>query len=212
MSAIILTYAVPAFLHGALADSKASDLVWRPFHRAETGALKDWSLVLAAPNVEFENDLRSWREQGLRAPVIGLGNATALTAVNETIELPVRLGVLLERICFYLRPTPVLAASVLWQGYVIHPSLRQISREDQPEQKQSLTEKELALMLLLARESGRIWHRDDLLREIWGYDPALETHTLETHIYRLRRKLAELGGGGDIVTAAEGYTLTGQSL
>lgn len=71
-----------------------------------------------------------------------------------------------------------------------------------------LTEKEIALLLHLSRARGGVVSRDILLREIWGYNGAVVTHTLETHIHRLRRKLEGLSGRtGLLVTAQGGYRL-----
>lgn len=70
-----------------------------------------------------------------------------------------------------------------------------------------LTEKEQAILLFLYRHDGII-DRQSLLEEIWGYSAAIETHTLETHIYRLRQKLETNPSEPDyIVTEGDGYRL-----
>jgi len=56
---------------------------------------------------------------------------------------------------------------------------------------QCLTEKEVQLLRFFHQNKGRELSKDKLLQEIWGYHPEAETHTLETHIYRLRQKLEE---------------------
>lgn len=73
-----------------------------------------------------------------------------------------------------------------------------------------LTEKEAAILGYLHRSNDRSVPRDELLQQIWGYADAIATHTLETHIYRLRRKLA---GDGTVpmpqlVSDGAGYRLT----
>ena len=71
-----------------------------------------------------------------------------------------------------------------------------------------LTEKEIALLLRLSRAAGGVVGRDVLLREVWGYNGAVVTHTLETHIHRLRRKLEGISGRtGLLLTAPGGYRL-----
>ncbi len=55
-------------------------------------------------------------------------------------------------------------------------------------EKTLLTDKETALLKYLYRASGRVVDRDVLLGEVWGYSAAADTHTVETHIYRLRQK------------------------
>ena len=69
---------------------------------------------------------------------------------------------------------------------------------------QPLTEKEIALLLRLSRAAGGVVARDVLLREVWGYSGAVVTHTLETHIHRLRRKLEGISGRTGLLVAAQG--------
>ena len=64
-----------------------------------------------------------------------------------------------------------------------------------------LTDKEAVLLNYLCRYENKFVPRQDLLKEIWGYNNDMETHTLETHIYRLRQKL---GSDGDCLTTEEG--------
>ena len=72
-----------------------------------------------------------------------------------------------------------------------------------------LTEKETAILARLARARGEVVARDVLLREIWGYSPAVDTHTLETHIHRLRRKIEDASGPPKLLLSApSGYRLT----
>jgi DNA-binding response OmpR family regulator len=76
-------------------------------------------------------------------------------------------------------------------------------------EKRVLTEKETAILSRLARARGEVVPRDVLLRDVWGYNASVATHTLETHIHRLRRKIE--GGPGRprlLVTAQGGYRLT----
>jgi DNA-binding response OmpR family regulator len=60
-----------------------------------------------------------------------------------------------------------------------------------PEKKQRihLTSKEVALLKLLHQTSNRLVSRQTLLDAVWGYNASVTTHTLETHIYRLRQKM-----------------------
>lgn len=58
----------------------------------------------------------------------------------------------------------------------------------------TLTDKEVDILVCLAQRGGDVMRRDDLLRHVWRYQPGVDTHTLETHVYRLRQKLAALEG------------------
>ncbi len=72
-----------------------------------------------------------------------------------------------------------------------------------------LTEKETAILARLANERGGVVAREVLLREIWGYNASISTHTLETHIHRLRRKIENSSGRPALLlTAPSGYRLT----
>lgn len=72
-----------------------------------------------------------------------------------------------------------------------------------------LTDKETQILTRLAAAIGRVVPRDILLAEVWGYGTAIATHTIETHVYRLRRKLAQAVAGGAALIQAEagGYRL-----
>lgn len=70
-----------------------------------------------------------------------------------------------------------------------------------------LTEKETAILAYLARAGDQAVAREELLGEVWGYSGGATTHTVETHIYRLRRKLDRGGGGALLVTEAGGYRI-----
>lgn len=71
-----------------------------------------------------------------------------------------------------------------------------------------LTEKEAAILLCLQAASGGIVGRQTLLDEVWGYAQNVETHTLETHIYRLRQKIeADPSNPQILKTEEDGYAL-----
>ncbi len=57
------------------------------------------------------------------------------------------------------------------------------------QETQRITEKECQLLRFFHQNKGQDISKHRLLREIWEYHPEAETHTLETHIYRLRQKL-----------------------
>jgi DNA-binding response OmpR family regulator len=72
-----------------------------------------------------------------------------------------------------------------------------------------LTEKEVAILACLAKEKGASVSRQALLDAVWAYAEGVETHTLETHIYRLRQKIEENPAKPQyLVTLEDGYTLS----
>lgn len=203
LAPVLLFHAVPPPLVAALAEQGLTAPAYRIVTVPDADAAT--SLVLSGHDPALPTLLTAWRAAGLHAPVLLLGAGADDWEVTETLALPVRLGALLARLRYYLNLQQGQAQHcVSWQGHMIDGAQKRIQFGAA---EQVLTEKETAILLLLA-ESEQPWSREDLLREIWGYDASIDTHTLETHIYRLRRKLAALTGGGDIVTTPTGYQLS----
>ncbi len=155
---------------------------------------------------------RQLRNEGVLIPIIMLSargsdddTVDGLdSGANDYVVKPVRLGVLLARLRAHMRQFEVSEGA----GFTIGPYLFQPSAKilvDAQGQKIRLTEKEVAVLKYLYRHTGVV-PRDVLLREVWGYSPRMTTHTLETHIYRLRRKI-EQEGRKIIQTETGGYSL-----
>ena len=90
--------------------------------------------------------------------------------------------------------------------YTFRPSAKMLL--DGNARKIRLTEKETAILRFLYRAGQSVISREVLLREVWGYNSNVTTHTLETHIYRLRQKIERDPTKAQLlVTAAGGYKL-----
>lgn len=108
----------------------------------------------------------------------------ATAAVTESFALPLRLGHMVARVKLHMTTSQQKRDREIILGALrFYPYRRSIVRADAT--SLSLTEKEAALLAYLA-DAGRPVGRDELLAEIWGYDPRVDTHTLQTHISRLR--------------------------
>jgi DNA-binding response OmpR family regulator len=80
--------------------------------------------------------------------------------------------------------------------------------DDEKKTKVRLTEKETSILKYLCRIGNKVVPRDVLLSEVWGYNAGVTTHTLETHIYRLRQKIeADPSNAVLLVTEPGGYRL-----
>ena len=136
-----------------------------------------------------------------------LAEATTCPAVAESLAKPFRLGQLLSRLQFYMNVvTRQRSAPILFAGYRMEPQTRQVF-VDGSDDIIRLTEKEFAILDYLAQCTEPVG-REDLLAAIWGYDDRIDTHTLETHIYQLRRKLDPEAKRGDVlVHESGGYSL-----
>jgi DNA-binding response OmpR family regulator len=133
---------------------------------------------------------RLLREAGGGRPVLLLGGeAEGLPeGITERVAKPVRTAELLARLhavlaIFEASPEAAIALA----GYAFHPSSKLLQGKGGTRIR--LTEKEAAILLYLHRAGGRSVPRAELLGEVWGYSSAVTTHTLETHVYRLRRKI-----------------------
>ena len=123
---------------------------------------------------------------------------------DDFLERPLRIRELAARIRAQLRATVGHEESDLKVGVLtFRPATRLAAHPFLP-QPVRLTEKEAALLGRLCRAEGRPVSRQTLLREVWGYSPNVSSHTVETHIYRLRRKIEGDGGSPPILLSEEG--------
>jgi len=90
------------------------------------------------------------------------------------------------------------------RGYRLQPRQKELSRVSK---SVALTDKEVKVLQCLAEADGNTLSKDHLLRQVWSMETALDTHTLETHIYRLRAKFRELGDDEMIAAEDGGYRL-----
>lgn len=90
---------------------------------------------------------------------------------------------------------------LLYPGIAINPTTREVMVENRPVK---LTAKEFNLLLLLAKNSGRAFTRDELLLEVWGYDYYGDTRTVDTHVNRLRDKLSSVDGSRNYISTVWG--------
>ncbi len=181
------------------------------FHVVEAGTAAEAAAMLDADGARFDAVLldiglpdgdgrelcAKLRRNGKRMPVIMLTGQDAEQDVvrgldagaNDYIAKPFRLGELLARLRAQLRVFDNSEDAVFAVGpYMFRPAAK-LLLEPARNRKIRLTEKESAILKFLYRAAGRPVGRQVLLNEVWGYNSAVTTHTLETHIYRLRQKI-----------------------
>ena len=130
------------------------------------------------------------------------------SGANDFVSKPFRIGVLLARLRAHLRQHAQSEDAVFTIGpYTFRPSAKMLL-ENGTERKVRLTEKETAILKFLYRAGQRVIDRETLLHEVWGYNPGVTTHTLETHVYRLRQKIeSDPSAAKILVTETGGYKL-----
>ena len=93
-----------------------------------------------------------------------------------------------------------------FNGYELRPNLREIA-DLSSGSVTKLTEKEVSILKYLYKTQGTYVSKTDLQLNVWKYSEDVTTHTIETHIYRLRQKVEQNGGRRLIVTDNGGYML-----
>lgn len=183
---------------------------------AREGGFSAILLDVGLPDMDGRDLCRLLRREGVRCPVIMLTAAgsdadTILgldSGANDYVTKPFRLGVLLARLRAQLRLFEQTEDAVFAIGpYSFRPAGK-LLLDEAKNRKIRLTEKETAILKYLYRAGGAVVGRDTLLGEVWGYNAAVTTHTLETHVYRLRQKIERDPSNAEIlVTEPGGYRL-----
>jgi DNA-binding response OmpR family regulator len=185
----------------------------------EAGKAGHYDLIIldvGLPDMDGRDVCRLLRRGGVRAPILMLTGAdteadTILgldSGANDYVTKPFKLGVLLARIRSQLRQHERSEDAVFSLGpYTFRPSAKSLTDDDSGK-KVRLTEKEAAILKFLIRSGDQVIGRDVLLNEVWGYNSGVTTHTLETHVYRLRQKIERDPSNAELlVTEAGGYRL-----
>lgn len=182
---------------------------------AKDGLMDLILLDVGLPDADGRDICRLLRRNGVAAPIIMLTGAdtdadTILgldSGANDYVTKPFKFSVLFARLRAHLRSHEQSEDAVFRIGpYTFKPSAKLLITDD--ERKVRLTEKETQILKYLYRIGEKVVTRDVLLQEVWGYNSGVTTHTLETHIYRLRQKIEANPSNAEIlVTEAGGYKL-----
>ena len=173
-------------------------------------------LDIGLPDMDGREICKLMRRSGVAAPIIMLTGAdseadTILgldSGANDYVTKPFRLGALLARIRAQLRQYEQSEDAIFPIGrYSFRPAAKLLIGPD-GKGKIRLTEKETAILKYLYRARDQVIAREVLLTEVWGYNAHVATHTLETHIYRLRQKIEpDPSAARLLVTEGGGYRL-----
>ena len=184
--------------------------------QAARGGIVDLLIMdVGLPDMDGREAVKLLRKGGFKAPIIMLtGHDTDSDTIlgleagaNDYVTKPFRFAVLLARIRAQLRQHEQSEDATFSVGpYVFKPSQKLLT--DQKGGKVRLTEKEASIIKYLYRADQKVVTRDVLLEEVWGYNSGVTTHTLETHVYRLRQKIERDPSNAEIlVTESGGYKL-----
>ncbi len=184
-------------------------------HAVREGHVDLLIVDVGLPDMDGREAVKIIRKSGVKAPIIMLtGHDTDADTIlgleagaNDYVTKPFRFAVLLARIRAQLRTHEQSEDAVFTIGpYTFKPAQKLLV--DNEGGKVRLTEKETAIMKYLYRAELKIIGRDELLEQVWGYNSGVTTHTLETHIYRLRQKIEKDPSNARLlVTESGGYKL-----
>lgn len=180
---------------------------------------QDFDLIIldvGLPDIDGREVCRMMRKTGVSTPIVMLtANASEADTIlgldagaNDYVTKPFKFGILLARIRAHLRQHLISEDASYPIGHYTFKPGEKILTNSETEEKIRLTEKETAILKFLKRADGATISRDKLLNEVWGYNSNVTTHTLETHIYRLRQKIeTDPSKAKIIITESGGYSM-----
>jgi DNA-binding response OmpR family regulator len=183
---------------------------------AKAGHFDAILLDVGLPDIDGRELCRQLRKLGVSSPIMMLTAAVTEddaiagldAGANDYIAKPFRLGELMARLRAQLRQHEASEDAEFVIGPYLFQPAHKLLVDPTTKKKVRLTEKEAAILRFLYRAGDRAVSREMLLGEVWGYNAGVNTHTLETHIYRLRQKMEiDPTNAALLVTSAGGYRL-----
>ncbi|MGN6489382.1 MAG: response regulator transcription factor [Devosia sp.] len=168
-------------------------------------------LDVGLPDMDGREAVKIMRREGFKSPIIMLtgqdSDADQIlgleSGANDYVTKPFRFSVLLARMRAALRQHDQSEDVVFTIGpYSFQPAAKLLEAPDGG--KVRLTDKETSILKYLYRQGPKTITREILLKEVWGYNNRVTTHTLETHIYRLRQKIERDPSNARLLVTEEG--------
>jgi DNA-binding response OmpR family regulator len=196
-------------------ETVSADTASQAIEQVKAGHIDLVVLDVGLPDMDGRECCKRMRKNGFKGPIVMLTGQTSdaetilgLDAgANDYVAKPFKFAVLLARLRAQLRQHEHSEDAVFAIGaYTFKPAAKMLV--DEKGGKVRLTEKETSILKFLYRAGDRVVTRDTLLHEVWGYNAGVTTHTLETHIYRLRQKIEKDPSAAELlITEAGGYRL-----
>lgn len=148
------------------------------------------------------------RDYGFKVPVIYFQETDEKTIPLSPTDIIIKKPFSLDNFLDMLKSSINIfdnssEGCIKFNDYELWPTKKEIINKRNSETTK-LTEKEVAILKYLYKAQGRIISKNELLQEVWGYSPDSSTHTIETHIYRLRNKVEHEDADSQIIVTEEG--------
>ena len=191
-------------------DLAEAETAMEAVEKAKQGHTDLVLLDIGLPDMDGREAVKLLRADGFKAPIIMLTGHDSdsdqilglESGANDYVTKPFRFSVLLARIRAALRQHDQSEDVVFTIGpYAFQPAAKMLEADGT---KVRLTDKETAILKYLYRQGPKTISRDTLLAEVWGYNNRVTTHTLETHIYRLRQKIERDPSNARLLVTEEG--------
>ena len=167
------------------------------------------------PDMDGREAVKRMRDSGFKRPIIILSGKDSEpdmvfgldSGANDYVAKPFRFAELLARVRAQLRQLDASEDAEFPLGpYTFRPAQKLLANPQGRDIR--LTEKETSILRFLLRARPKPVDRETLLREVWAYNAGVDTHTLETHVYRLRQKIEPDAGQAQLLlTEPDGYRL-----
>lgn len=169
-------------------------------------------LDVGLPDMDGREAVKILRREGFKSPIVMLtaqdSDADEIlgleSGADDYVTKPFRFSVLLARIRTALRQHDQSEDVVFTIGPYRFQPAHKVLENNGDGTKIRLTDKETAILKYLYRQGPKTIGRDVLLKEVWGYNNRVTTHTLETHIYRLRQKIERDPSNARLLVTEEG--------
>ena len=142
------------------------------------------SLETGAAGAGTDCDLFLLGDGGQDIPVL-----PGVPVLRQSFKTPQRLGTVLRRIRQILNDPVLYLDDIALGSCLFQPQEKNLQT---PAGDIALTDKEVEILAYLIRRNTQTVSRDNLLKDVWRYQADVDTHTLETHIYRLRQKISSI--------------------
>lgn len=165
---------------------------------------EDVNIIFADENEDFLDGVYQNRDINL---ILFSSNKLTSNYADIIIKKPFSLNELLKKIkTNTLLPRIRRRECICFREYTLYPIKKEIIITEK-DKTIKLTEREVDIIKFLYQNNSSIASKEDLLEKVWGYSAEATTHTIETHIYRLRQKVEQEGGSQLIITENNGYRL-----